>query len=752
MIYKKRGESKKMVKWRNKIAFLTAFIFIFMNLFMEAPVFADMQNATSIALNQDYTGSVKNGAQHYTFKLSKDGKVKVSMNKHKTSSWYVDVMNAKGNSLKSFKTEYGANVSGNEEREIGLPAGTYYIKIKSGQNGYANNYKFRVNFTASDVYEKEFNNTQQTANKIQLNTVYKGALQESWDHDYYTFTLPSDGNVTFSMKKSKTASWYVYITDSKGNSYKYFTTGNGANANGNEERQIGLPKGTYYVEIQDNQKAMDIPYELQMKFQASNYFEKEFNDSFAQANSIELNKNYRGSSRNGLDSDYYSFSIDATKVIHIKMERSKESSWDVTLYDAKQKYMSSFSTEYGTKGVGSEERTYTLTKGKYYITVFNGKGAVEKPYQFSVLDRSPQLTEKQIQVNNYKGKDDVVTVSGVKVNDVIKVYDQATGGKLLGTAKVTKGTQVSMNIKQLGPKAGKVYVSLTQPGMGEGVRTAGSFAGEPTNALQASQVKVVNNKGKADVITVSNVKQGSVVKVYDQATGGKVLGTMAVKSGTQAVINMNQIGEKASSVYVTLTEPGLLESARASYKFAGEPTNALQASQVKVANNKGKADVITVSGLQVNDVVKVYNKATGGKLLGTVKVTKGTQAVVSVQQLGEKAGATYVTVTKPGMSESTRTAYKFAGEISNSLQVSQVKITNNKGKADRVAVSGIVKGDIVRVYDANSKLLVTSPQATGTTVTADVKQLGTKAGYVYVSVTRAGMKESTKVKVAYKAE
>ena len=741
-----------MGKWCNKIAFLTAFIFIFMNFFMQAPVFADMQNATSIALGQDYTGSVKNGAQYYTFKLAKDGNVKVSMNKHKASSWFVEVKNAKGESLKGFETECGANVSGNEEREIGLPAGTYYIKIKSAKNGFDNAYKFRVNFTTSAVYEKESNNTQQTANKIQLNTVYKGTLQETWDHDHYTFTLPSDGNVTFSMKKSKTASWYVYIRDSSGKSYKYFTTGNGANATGNEERQIGLPKGTYYVEIQDNEKAMDIPYEFQVKFEASNYFEKEFNDSFAQANSIELNKNYRGSSLNSLDTDYYSFSIDSTKVIRIKMERSKESSWDITLYDAKQKYMNVFSTEYGTKGVGSEERTYTLTKGKYYITVFNGKGAKERPYQFSVLDRSLQLTEKQIQVNNYKGKDDVVTVSGVKANDVVKVYDQPTGGKLLSSAKVTKGTQVSMNIKQLGPKAGKVYVSLTQPGMGEGARTASSFAGEPTNALQANQIKVVNNKGKADVITVSNVKQGSVVKVYDQATGGKLLGTMAATNGTQAVVNVNQIGEKAGSVYVTLTEPGLLESARLAYKFASEPTNALQASQVKVVNNKGKADVITISGLQVNDVVKVYDQATGGKLLGTVTVTKGTQAVVNVQQLGEKAGATYVTVTKPSMSESTRTACKFEGEVSNALQVNQVNITNNKGKADRVAVSGVAKGDIVRVYDANSKLLVASPQATGTTVTADVKQLGTKAGYAYVSVTRAGMKESTKVKVAYKAE
>ncbi|MDC2866219.1 pre-peptidase C-terminal domain-containing protein [Bacillus sp. BP-3] len=651
-----------MVKWRNKIAFLTVFIFIFMNFFIEAPVFADMKNATSIAMNRDSAGSAQNG------------------------------------------------------------------------------------------YEKEPNNTRQTANKIQLNTVYKGALKESWDHDYYTFTLPSDGNVTFSMKRNKTASWYLYITDSKGNSYKHFTTGNGANATGNEEKQIGLPKGTYYVEIMDNQKAMNIPYEFQVKFQASNYFEKEFNDSFAQANSIELNKNYRGASINGIDTDYYSFSVDATKVIRIKMERSKESSWDVTLYDAKQKYMSNFSTEYGKNGVGSEERTYTLTKGKYYITVFNGKGVVENPYQFSVLDRSPQLTEKQIQVNNYKGKDDVVTVNGVKVNDVVRVYDQATGGKLLGSAKVTKGTQVSMNVKQLGPKAGKVYVSLTQPGMGEGMRTASSFAGEPTNALQAGQLKVVNNKGKADVITVSNVKQGSVVKVYDQATGGKVLGTATVTSGTQAVINVNQIGEKAGSVYVALTESGLLESARTAYKFAGEPTNALQANQVNVVNNKGKADVITVSSLQVNDVVKVYDNATGGKLLGTATVTKGTQAVVSVQQLGEKAATTYVTVTKPGMNESTRTAYKFEGEVSNSLQVSQVKITNNKGKADHIVVSGVVKGDTVRVYDANSKLLVTSPQATGTTVTAEVKQLGTQAGYVYVSVTRAGMKESTKVKLAYKAE
>ncbi len=873
-----KGDGNLVLKGRNKLSFFIAFIFILANLCIGTPALAGIESATSIALDRDYTGNVKGGAKYYTFQLSKDGKVKLSMNRHKSSSWYMELMNSKGNSIESFTTEYGTNASGNEEREVGLPKGTYYIKIENYQSGYDNDYKFRVNFTATDTYEKEFNNTKESANKISLNQLYKGALQNysdddyytftlpadgnvtfsmkrnqgaSWyvyiynqngenlktisteygvnakgneekqiglpkgtyyiqvdhlqnaadilyefqvkfqaspyfekefnnktesankvslnqvykgalqsysDDDHYTFTLPADGNVTFSMKRNQGASWYVYIYDKNGNYFTTFYTNYGVNAEGNAEKQIGLPKGTYYIQIDHQQNAVDVPYEFQVKFQASNYFEKEFNGDFPLANPVQLNMNYQGTLQKSGDSDFYSFSVEKRQAIRIVMPRSQGSAWYVSLYNGEKRQVENFYTEYGTNAYGNEERTYTLEKGKYYLRIVEWTSAVDTPYQFQILNRSLSLSEKQIKVTNNKGKADVVSVSGVKVNDIVKVYDKATGGKLLGTAKVIKGSQIDVSIAQIGATSGSVYVSLTQPGMAEGERTASKYAGEPTDSLQASQVKIVNNKGKADIITVSKLKQGDVVKVYDKATGGTLLATGTVKQGTEVVVNVKQIGEKAGNMHITLTRLGLSESNRSAHTFEGEPANPLQANQVKIENNKGKADSITVSGLQINDVIKVYDKATAGKLLGTVKVTKGTQAVVNVQQLGEKAGSVYVTVTKVGMKESSRTVHTFKAEITpvptKPLQVSQVKIVNNKGKADSITVSGLQVNDVIKVYDkaTGGKLLGTVKVAKGTQAVMNIQQLGEKMGSLYVTVTKSNMAESSRLKADYKAE
>lgn len=87
--------------------------------------------------------------------------------------------------------------------------------------------------------------------------------------------------------------------------------------------------------------------------------------------------------------------------------------------------------------------------------------------------------------------------------------------------------------------------------------------------------------------------------------------------------------------------------------------------------------------------------------------------------------------------------------ISAGLKASQVKAANNKGKADTVTVSGIGKTDVFSVYDAKGNVLGTSSKGAAS---LSVKQLGTKAGTIYVTRTQDGMLESTKTAVAFKNE
>ena len=90
---------------------------------------------------------------------------------------------------------------------------------------------------------------------------------------------------------------------------------------------------------------------------------------------------------------------------------------------------------------------------------------------------------------------------------------------------------------------------------------------------------------------------------------------------------------------------------------------------------------------------------------------------------------------------------------SKSLSASQVHVTNNKGKADKISVKNLAKGNVIKVYKASNggKLLATK-KATGSTVTLSVPQLGKNSGKIYVSITRTDKLESNRVAVAFKHE
>ncbi|MCM3529079.1 hypothetical protein M4D56_08220 [Cytobacillus oceanisediminis] len=72
-------------------------------------------------------------------------------------------------------------------------------------------------------------------------------------------------------------------------------------------------------------------------------------------------------------------------------------------------------------------------------------------------------------------------------------------------------------------------------------------------------------------------------------------------------------------------------------------------------------------------MIKVYNASAKGKLIAQ-KTSTGSADTISVNQIGEKAGKIYVTVTSPSMTESKRTAVSFTGEQANPVKSSQVKL------------------------------------------------------------------------------
>lgn len=141
--------------------------------------------------------------------------------------------------------------------EIGLPAGTYFVKIRSyGGNCDTSTYKLRVNYTKSNTCETEENYSyfdRSQADKIQVNTDYTGCIMGSDDVDMFVMTLPYEGYVTLNfshmiLNSSKTY-WCVGLYKAEG---EQEVAVDKWDIKGNENlitSEYILPKGTYYILI-----------------------------------------------------------------------------------------------------------------------------------------------------------------------------------------------------------------------------------------------------------------------------------------------------------------------------------------------------------------------------------------------------------------------------------------------------------------------------------------------------------------------
>jgi|GEM_PF-4285531 len=165
-----------------------------------------------------------------------------------------------------------------------------------------------------------------------------------------------------------------------------------------------------------------------------------------------------------------------------------------------------------------------------------------------------------------------------------------------------------------------------------------------------------------------------------------------------------------------------------------QPTASIAptAAQISVLNNPtGTNDTVTVQDLHGGDTVNVYADATTQTALGTgtLPTTQNTGSeMVIIPQLGTTAGTVYVSVTSPGMSESSRTAVGYSAEVmGNPLNVA---IDNVNGRAGQnvtlninltdVAVNsdlGIVASSLTVNYDIENLQLVST--ASGAIVPVD---------------------------------
>lgn len=199
--------------------------------------------------------------------------------------------------------------------------------------------------------------------------------------------------------------------------------------------------------------------------------------------------------------------------------------------------------------------------------------------------------------------------------------------------------------------------SYTNVAAQKAVIEAGVKAPIDVQTIRTLTGKVSNTKGAADIVKVYGLEKGDTVRLYNAQ--GKMLKT-AIATGKYLRLAGINLGRAASNVYVTAQAQHEKESAKKVVAFKPEPiTNAIVKTQISVKNNKGKADVVSVTGTAKGQKIRVYSEM--GKLLKTVTVT-GKTTKISIKQLGKKAGKISVARLQSGRHISAKTTVKFSKE------------------------------------------------------------------------------------------
>ncbi|MBR3149786.1 MAG: cadherin repeat domain-containing protein [Eubacterium sp.] len=467
----------------------------------------DFSKAVNINVNTPISGNITNGSNYeqdiYRVTIKDNGvfiiNMKTPLQADAKSYWRVLLYNGEYEKITELAV-YG-NKASTDAVSTGVAAGTYYVIVQSAE-AYSvkstDTYNLSVNYEKTNYWEKELNENFSTATEIALNSDYYGSTDDAgnYEKDYYTFSLPSAEAVTINFNvplqaNSKTY-WYIYLYNSE---YKeimaYDVQGNKSQ---NELPTVGLPAGRYYLRIHSagaySVMSTDV-YTLRLAAQVSDVWEKELNEDFASATSINLNTPYYGTTHasGNKEKDFFKFTVSKANSYIVNFKTSNlnnsEAYWKVYLYDGLYKEIASLDIKGNTT---SNNIVKYLSAGTYYVKVVSAnsynlkssskytltvnelivknnpltaKGKTVK-LKYSKLKKNKQTIarKKAIAVSNAKG-----TVTYKKVKGNKKITINKTSGKITVKKGLKKGTyKVKVKVKAAGNtyyKAGSKTVTVT---------------------------------------------------------------------------------------------------------------------------------------------------------------------------------------------------------------------------------------------------------------------------------------------------
>ena len=378
----------------------------------------DMHTANEIELEAIYKGSIsgKSDQDWYCFNIPANGIVTFDFKHELVNSskgyWSFWMLRQDGStSVNGYSNEGPTYIAGKNTEmtsSVCLDAGTYYVKLSSGESGTYNQqkytyyssvlYEFKISFTQTDFSEIETNESSAEATPMRLNETYVGFIRNMSDNDWYRIDVPQDGYMTVCVDGKSSAASHIHVRVTRGSR---FTDINGykgpydaecrywefeTNQPG-ETGQIGLSAGTYYIWL--STRSSGSSYSIRVNYTPSAFTELEPNLNAYSATAIELNKVYMGTTSHAADEDFYEFVLKKSNEVTVTFEHMAHDKtityWDVVLIDTDEK------TELKTYSIMGDTpgslKMGTLPAGRYYIKVSPGKQINGGVYKLSVVEK-----------------------------------------------------------------------------------------------------------------------------------------------------------------------------------------------------------------------------------------------------------------------------------------------------------------------------------------------------------------------------
>ena len=171
-----------------------------------------------------------------------------------------------------------------------------------------------VYFPQNEIVSYADNDTMETADTVDANTVISDSVSKTDIPNWYKFTVTEKGVVQFNFDTQNGSTLLLVFYNSAGEKlYSKTMSLKSKTENHISMPNFGIEAGEYYVGVgyaDILSYAEDVNYDLSISFTPDENYETEPNGSAETAEEIKLNSAMSGNSFSGYDNDWYKFNVD----------------------------------------------------------------------------------------------------------------------------------------------------------------------------------------------------------------------------------------------------------------------------------------------------------------------------------------------------------------------------------------------------------------------------------------------------------